>query len=102
MTIINRSALLPYDAHQLFSLVCDIESYPRYMDGCVGASVLHRDADVIEARLDLARAGIKQSFSTRNRMVSTREITLELKTRSKRPGMRESPRPHFSTVNPRR
>ena len=78
MTVINRSALLPYSARQLFDLVSDVESYPRYMDGCVGARVLRRDEGLLEARLDLARGGIKQSFSTRNRMHSAHEITLEL------------------------
>lgn len=78
MTVINRSALLPYRAEQLFDLVNDIEAYPRYLDGCVGAQVLRREEDLIEARLDLARGGIRQSFSTRNRLVAAREITLEL------------------------
>jgi ribosome-associated toxin RatA of RatAB toxin-antitoxin module len=78
MTIINRSALLPYDAHQLFALVSNVEDYPIFMDGCVGAQVLKRDEDMVEARMDLAKGGISQSFSTRNRMVATREITLEL------------------------
>jgi ribosome-associated toxin RatA of RatAB toxin-antitoxin module len=78
MTIINRSALLPYSASQLFELVSDVESYPRYMEGCVGASILRREDDLVEARLDLARGGIRQSFSTRNRLQAAREITLEL------------------------
>ena len=78
MTVINRSALLPYRAQQLFDLVNDIEAYPRFLDGCVGAQVLSRTADMVEARLDLARGGIRQSFSTRNRMVVAREISLEL------------------------
>ena len=78
MTVINRSALLPFSAYQLFELVSDVESYPRYMEGCVGACVLRREEDWVEARLDLARAGITQSFSTRNRMSAPREITLEL------------------------
>lgn len=78
MTIINRSALLPYSARQLFDLVSDVESYPSYMEGCVGARVLRRDDQLLEARLDLARGGINQSFSTRNRMRAAQEITLEL------------------------
>jgi ribosome-associated toxin RatA of RatAB toxin-antitoxin module len=78
MTVINRSALLPCSASQLFDLVSDVESYPRYMEGCVGACVLHREEDWVEARLDLARGGMTQSFSTRNRMSAPREITLEL------------------------
>ncbi len=78
MTLINRSALLPYAAGQLFELVNDIESYPQYMDGCVGAEVLRREDDLIEARLDLARGGIRQSFCTRNTLVVSEQITLEL------------------------
>ena len=54
MTSINRSALLPYRAQQLFDLVNDIEAYPRYMDGCVGAQVLSREEGLVEARLDLS------------------------------------------------
>ena len=78
MTVIDRTALLPYSPRQLFDLVSDVESYPCYMEGCVGARILRRDAQLVEARLDLARGGIKQSFSTRNRMLAAREITLEL------------------------
>ncbi|MEZ5572042.1 MAG: type II toxin-antitoxin system RatA family toxin [Halioglobus sp.] len=78
MTVINRSALLPYSASQLFNLVSDVEAYPSYMDGCVGARILHREHELVEARLDLARGGISQSFSTRNRLCDAREITLEL------------------------
>lgn len=78
MTTIARSALLPYPAERLFELVNDIEAYPRYMDGCVGAQILHRDEDSVEARLDLARGGIRQSFSTRNRSRDHHVIELEL------------------------
>ena len=78
MTVIDRSALLPFAAPQLYALVNDIEAYPTYLDGCVGAQILSRDEAMIEARLDLAKGGITQSFSTRNRLVEPREITLEL------------------------
>lgn len=78
MTSIHRSALLPYPARQIYELVNDIEAYPAYMDGCVGAEILYRDASVVEARLDLAKGPVSQSFSTRNRMEDARHISLEL------------------------
>lgn len=78
MTVINRSALLPHSARQLFDLVSDVTSYPLYMEGCVGAHILCVEENLVEARLDLAKGGITQSFSTRNRMLDAREITLEL------------------------
>ena len=78
MKRIDRSALLPFPALQLFHLVNDIEAYPEYMDGCVGAEVLHRGQDLVEARLDLSQGGISQSFSTRNRNQPPNVIQLEL------------------------
>jgi len=76
--MIKRTALLPYPAEHLFSLVNDIEAYPQFMEGCVGAQILERRDDIVEARLDLARGGIRQSFSTRNRCEPHHTIELEL------------------------
>jgi len=78
LTEINRSALLLHPASTMFALVNDIESYPSFMDGCVGADVLSRSEDVIEARLHLAKAGIRQSFTTRNRLLAPGAIEMEL------------------------
>jgi ribosome-associated toxin RatA of RatAB toxin-antitoxin module len=86
MTSIHRSALLPYSDAQLFSLVNDVESYPLFMDGCVGARVLHADERHMEARLDLARGGISQSFTTYNVLTPYTRIELTL---------REGPFEHF-------
>lgn len=78
MTIIHRHALLPYRDRLLFDLVNDIEAYPQYMEGCTGAQVLRRGQDLVDARLQLSRGGISQSFSTRNRLRAPECITLEL------------------------
>lgn len=77
-TLINRSALLLYPADAVYAIVSDIESYPQFMDGCVGAEVLGRGEQWVEARLDLARAGIRQSFTTRNRLRAPEQILMEL------------------------
>ncbi|MEL7043447.1 MAG: type II toxin-antitoxin system RatA family toxin [Pseudomonadota bacterium] len=78
MTAIHRSALLPFSSEQLYALVNDVEAYPQFMDGCVGAEVLHADEDRMEARLDLARAGISQSFTTINMLTPHERIHLTL------------------------
>ena len=78
MTSINRSALLPFRAQQMFDLVNDIEAYPSFMDGCVGAEILKREEGLVEARLALSRGGVSKSFSTRNRMIDAQHISLEL------------------------
>ncbi len=78
MTRIERSALMPFPVERVFTLVNDIEAYPQYMHGCVGAEVLRCEGDVVEARLDLSRGGVRSSFSTRNRARAPHAIELEL------------------------
>jgi len=79
MTSIHRSALLPYSDRQIYQLVNDVEAYPLYMEGCVGARVIHTDVSHMEARLDLARGGIAQSFTTVNELQPYEQISLRLK-----------------------
>ncbi|MBC6904228.1 type II toxin-antitoxin system RatA family toxin [Saccharophagus sp. K07] len=76
--VIQCSALVPYTAQQMFDLVNDIEAYPSYMNGCAGAKVLQRGDNSITARLDLEKAGLRQSFTTRNTLRTPSSITMDL------------------------
>ncbi len=75
---VNRSALVNYSAQQMFDLVNDIEAYPQYMDGCVGAKILTREGDWLEARLELSKAGVSQSFVTRNQLQAPESMSMTL------------------------
>ena len=77
-SFIQRTALLPYAARDMYELVNDVAAYPAYMEGCVGSQVLVCDDDEMVARLDLAKAGVKQSFTTRNQLVPGRAIIMQL------------------------
>jgi ribosome-associated toxin RatA of RatAB toxin-antitoxin module len=76
--VVNRSALVNYSAQQMFDLVNDIEAYPQYMDGCVGAKVLKREGEWLEARLELSKAGVSQSFVTRNQLQAPESMSMVL------------------------
>jgi ribosome-associated toxin RatA of RatAB toxin-antitoxin module len=78
MTVINRSALVPFSAERMFELVNDVEAYPQFMEGCVGATVLARGDDWMEARLELAKGRMRYGFTTRNRLTPHTEIDLTL------------------------
>lgn len=75
---VERSALVHYSAQQMFDLVNDIEAYPQYMEGCVGAQILQRGDGWLEARLELSKAGVTQSFVTRNQLHAPELMTLSL------------------------
>ncbi len=78
MTEIQQSALLPYSAQAMFELINDIESYPQFMEGCLGAKVLERTDALVTARLDLGKAGLKYSFTTRNTLQAPESMQMEL------------------------
>lgn len=75
---IECSALVPYAPQQMFDLVNDVEAYPDYMSGCSSARILERGDNWLTARLDLEKAGLHQSFTTRNRLQIPNSITMEL------------------------
>ena len=78
MTTIDRSALLPFSAESIFDLVADIEDYPNFLPGCVGAEIIDKGSDTVTARLALSRAGITQSFMTQNTLTRAQTIHLRL------------------------
>lgn len=78
MAHIARSALLPYSAARMFALVDDIASYPQYMQGCLAADVLQREADRVTARLTLGKAGLRYAFTTCNLLAPPSTMTMQL------------------------
>ena len=62
----------------MYHLVNDVAAYPQFMDGCVGAEVLRDDDSEMLARLDLAKGGIRHSFTTRNRKQPCQGILMQL------------------------
>ena len=78
MTPIEPSALLPYAAEQIFDLVADIEQYPEFLEGCVGAEILEQTEGTVVATLKLSRAGITHSFTTSNALHPPERMALAL------------------------
>lgn len=78
METIDRSALVPYSQEQMFVLVTDIESYPRFLPWCSDARVLSRQDDEVTARIDFHVSGVSKSFTTRNRNHLHDEIRMHL------------------------
>ncbi len=78
MVTISQSALLPYSAEQMFALVNDIAAYPQFMQGCLGAEVLSMQDDTVTARLELGKAGLRYSLTTRNLLEAPKKMTMTL------------------------
>ncbi|MBS3955672.1 MAG: type II toxin-antitoxin system RatA family toxin [Methylomicrobium sp.] len=78
MTMIQKSALVKYAAHQMFDLVDDVEAYPEFLPWCAGSRVINRSDEIVEAELLIAKGGFKKSFATRNCLDRGGRITIAL------------------------
>ncbi len=78
MTSTNRSALVPYSAHEMYALVADIPSYPQFLHWCGGARILSQDEDVVVASIDIAYGGIHKTFTTRNLLQKDKMMEIRL------------------------
>ncbi|MDX1655135.1 MAG: type II toxin-antitoxin system RatA family toxin [Candidatus Competibacteraceae bacterium] len=78
MANVHRSALVPYSAAEMFALVDDIESYPRFLPWCRSSRVLSRNDDEVRATLELAKGGVQKSFTTCNRLQRNKMIEIRL------------------------
>ncbi len=78
MKKISRSALLPYSAEQVYGLVNDVESYPEFLPWCGGAEILEQGESFMVASVTIAKAGVRQTFVTRNHLVPNQRIEMQL------------------------
>ena len=78
MRSVNRSALVPYTASDMFALVADVESYPDFLPWCSDVEVHYREGNVVEATLELHKGKISRRFRTRNTMTPDERMDLAL------------------------
>ena len=69
MKHVNKSVLLWYSQEEMYRLVTGIEDYPRFLPWCDHAEIVERHEDGVTARIGLAYAGVRQTFTTRNEHV---------------------------------
>lgn len=78
MPHVQRSALLPYPARQVYDLVTDVAAYPEFLPWCGGVEVTSASDTAMEAALQISGAGLKQWFRTRNTMIPGEAIEMQL------------------------
>ena len=78
MPIVKKSALVTHSAPRMFDLVADVEAYPEFLPWCHAASVESREDGRVCARIEIARLGIHQAFSTCNRLEPVERMDIEL------------------------
>ena len=78
MPEVNRSVIVAHSPRQMFALIDAVEDYPQFLPWCAAATVIHRDATVTRATLQIKYHGIKQSFTTENAKRAPEEMQIKL------------------------
>lgn len=79
MTIhIERSALMPYSARQMYLLVNDVEKYPEFLPWCTETQLISSTDTEMVAKLVISKGPIRQYFITRNNLVADKSVELNL------------------------
>lgn len=78
MTIVDKSALVPYSTEEMYALVADIPAYGEFLPWCGGARVVQQEADRVVAAIDIAYKNIHKSFTTENRLVPGEKMVMNL------------------------
>src|SRR5579871_4927141 len=78
MRKVNKSALVPYSAADMYALVNDVERYPEFLPWCRGSKVLSHTETEMRASLELARGGFHKTFTTLNNLQPGSAITITL------------------------
>jgi ribosome-associated toxin RatA of RatAB toxin-antitoxin module len=78
MTRVERSALVLHTAEEMFDLVNDVQAYPQFLPWCASTELIKSQDDELVATLHLAKAGLRYSFTTRNRLERPGKMTIEL------------------------
>lgn len=68
MAIVEKVVLVEYSASQMYALVDDVEKYPAFLPWCGGAEILGRNDNRVDAAITIDFRGIRQRFSTANRL----------------------------------
>jgi ribosome-associated toxin RatA of RatAB toxin-antitoxin module len=78
MANISRSALVAFSAESMFDLVNDVLSYPQFLPGCAETKIIDQDDNNMKAAVLIAKAGVRQWFTTQNGLKRGQYIKMTL------------------------
>ena len=78
MSHVNKSALVPFSAEQMYRLVEDVNAYHTFLPWCSASEEIEREDDVIVGSVTIAKGGVNKKFTTRNHLQKNKMIEIKL------------------------
>ncbi|HJD61135.1 MAG TPA: ubiquinone-binding protein [Rickettsia endosymbiont of Columbicola hoogstraali] len=75
MPSFEQTKILPYKTQELFNLVWDIKSYPKFLPWCVASRVISENSEEIVADLVIQLKGFSESYRSHvtNKIIDDKE-----------------------------
>ena len=78
MAVVEKSVLVGHSAAKMYALVEDVAAYPQFLPWCSGAEVRRLDTHHAVATMHVNYHGLRQNFTTENRMDEGALIEMKL------------------------
>ncbi len=78
MPHVNKNALVPFSASEMYKLVADIDAYQDFLPWCGDSEVLSREDNVVVGSVTISKGGVNKSFTTENTQYENSLIELKL------------------------
>ena len=78
MPHVNKSALVPFSASQMYKLVADVDAYQEFLPWCGHSELLSHEGDVVVGTVTIAKGGVNKSFTTENHLQENEHIEVKL------------------------
>ena len=78
MAGVRKSALVPHSAGQMYALVNDVDAYAEFLPWCRSSRIVTLTGNGYIGEIEIAKAGIVQSFQTRNILTPEEQVRISL------------------------
>ena len=78
MKHVVRSILVPHSAAKMYALVNYVPSYPKFLPWCGGGRITEQTDTQMQAAVDIAYMGVRQTFTTKNALLKDERIDMAL------------------------
>jgi len=78
MPHINKNALVPFSAEQMYQLIDDVPSYQEFLPWCGGSEEVSREEGIVVASVTIAKGAVNKTFTTKNTSSDHQKIHMEL------------------------
>ena len=78
MRIVDRHALVPYTAEQMYALVDNVVAYSEFLPWCSAAELISRTDAELVASLTIGYGTLNSAFTTRNELQPFRSMNMQL------------------------